>query len=106
MMDEQKRCSCCGKWKILSADFYCSKGVFRAECKVCTIRRNTKYQKVNKSWLGRSLNKEERKRYMRDYYMKNVKNYKEYREKFVRNNPDYYRKYYKNSMKKRNIQDD
>lgn len=93
--DDQRRCTRCGKFKVLNEGFYMCQGRWRSECKVCTIKRNVRYQKKHKTWFNRNVDPEERRAYLRDYYKKNKAKYQEYRKKFLKRNPDYFKNYYR-----------
>lgn len=75
-----KRCSKCGKDKPWS-EFYFHKGVPRSPCKVCAIAVNSRYQKVNKTWKKRIIDKEQQRLYMQEYYKANKDKFAEYRRR-------------------------
>lgn len=90
----EKQCSKCGKYKHPEEDFYMCQGRYRAECKRCTIKRNSKYQKLHKTWLTRNVDVEARREYMKEYYAANKQNFATYRERFRERNPSYWKKRY------------
>ncbi len=98
-----KKCSLCDELKIKENDFYCSGGIFRAECKRCTIKKNIATSKIKQPWKTRFASEEERKVYAKAYYAKNRDQFKIYRDEFKRKNPEYYKEYHKAlSLKKKN----
>lgn len=94
MSEDTKKCSRCQKTKIQHLDFYMCQGKYRSECKTCTIKKNSKYQKEKRSWLLRDLDDTKTKDYMREYRKKNKEKFKTYRESFLKKNPGYTRDYY------------
>lgn len=83
-----KNCKICGKRKP-DTDFYVCGGKIRGECKKCTIKRNSIYQKK----ANKSVDREERKIYQRHYYAEHKKQFAEYRLRFKQRHPDYYKRY-------------
>ena len=95
-MDEMRQCTKCGQSKLLAEKFYKCSGIYRKECKQCTIKGNSKHQKKIQAWRYRYKDEESRKQYMREYYKKNPEKFAKYREEFREREPDYYRRYYRN----------
>jgi len=89
-----KCCTKCGKYKDSGKDFYICLGRLRAECKPCTIRKNTTYQQKTKAWRYRFVDKEETKSYMSDYYERHRDQFIEYRRLFNLRYPNYHKHYY------------
>ena len=92
MNPEIKICSKCGIEKELPGDFYMCSGIYRSECKKCTIRVNGRYQSDKKIWLNRG---EEHKEYMRKYRAENKEKFAAYRRAHKERDPDYWKKYFK-----------
>lgn len=88
-----KQCKECLEWKDLATQFYMYKGVYRTECKKCFSSRMALKQKQTKAWKTRFKNKEEQRKYMREYYAKNKEKYVKYQENFLRKNPEYHKMY-------------
>ncbi len=99
-MSNIKICSCCYEPKLSLKDFYLCSGKWRSECKACTIRRNSRYQRLNESWKTRFPDDESRREYMRTYYKNNKDRFAKYREDFRLRYPDYYREYFRNRKNK------
>jgi len=95
-----KRCSKCFKTKDGEKDFYLCSGRYRGECKACTIKRNVRYQKKNRSWKFRYQDDEARREYMREYYSKNKERYARYRAEFRARYPEYYKEYFRKRKEK------
>ncbi len=93
-MSDMKTCTRCAQVKNVSL-FYECKGKLRSECKTCTIKRSTRYQKKMQSWVNRAVDDESRKIYMRNYYEKNKEKFAEYRAEFVKRYPEYYKEYFR-----------
>lgn len=93
--NKHKICSVCSQKKVSDQDFYKCQGKYRSECKVCTIRKNVRYQRRAKVWLKRIVDVDERRAYMSDYYAKNKAKYAEYRRKFKETHPEYHKEYYR-----------
>ena len=96
MSDEEKTCSRCFCKKILHMDFYMCQGVYRSECKKCTIKKNVAYQKRVGRWKERFIDEDDRKAYMKKYYEANKEKFAAYREAFRNKNPEYYKLYARN----------
>ncbi len=94
-MSELKICSQCHQAKHEDIDFYQCGGRWRSECKICTIKRNVRYQRQVKSWKGRYIDEEARCIYMREYYSKNKERFAQYRAEFKIRFPEYYREYFR-----------
>ena len=92
MKSDTKVCSRCSEEKSIG-DYYLCQGNIRGECKRCTIVRNVRYQRENKSWMNRFVDENQQRTYMVDYYSRNKEKFAEYRRKFRDRNPDYYRNY-------------
>lgn len=78
MVENTKICSKCNIVKNL-CDFYMSSERYRSECKACTIKITSKYQKDNESWKKRYSDPEEKKAASRAYYAKHKERFKRYR---------------------------
>lgn len=65
-----KICTQCNLEKILETEFYLCAGVYRSECKKCTIKKNSKYQSKEQTWKKRD------KQHMREYYQNNKDKFK------------------------------
>lgn len=101
----KKACTLCGQFKEIE-DFYVCMGKIRPDCKICTIKRNTRYQAKNKTWLDRDVDLDARRAYSRAYYAKNKEKYAEYRRAFNEKHPGYFKNYQqqlKNQIKKPNV---
>jgi len=98
-VSDLKICSKCNKAKIAYMDFYMCQGKWRSECKMCTIKKNVRYQKSVKAWKHRFIDNEEQRSYMVEYYAKNKEKFAGYRKKFKEKYPDYYKEY---SRKRKN----
>lgn len=101
-MDETKRCRSCLKYKDARLDFYMCAGVYRTECKACSIKRNTRHQQKTKSWQNKYQDEEARREYMKKYRQKNADRFAKYREDFRDRHPEYYREY---RQKKKELDD-
>ncbi len=101
-MDDLKICSKCHQAKIAKMDFYLCAGRWRSECKMCTIKRNVRYQKKVKAWKHRYVDDDTRKLYMRDYYEKHKTKFAQYRAEFRLRYPEYYKEYFRNRKNKKN----
>ena len=99
MEGDEKKCSRCHKIKIQRLDFYMCQGKWRSECKTCTIKKNTAYQKKTKAWTHRFVDSQERKAYMMQYYAANKEKFAAYRDSFKNKNPEYHKLY---ARKKKN----
>jgi len=99
-MSKLKTCSKCNKEKYAFEDFYLCAGKLRSECKMCTIKRNVKYQKKVKSWKHRYIDDETRRIYMRAYYNKNKDKFSRYRSEFRERHPEYYKQYFRTRKEK------
>jgi hypothetical protein len=95
MTPDRKHCTKCKKLKIIHMDFYMCDGIYRSECKVCTIRRNVKYQSSIRAWKNRFVDSADQKSYMVEYYSRNKDKFAEYRKRFKEKHPDYYKDYAK-----------
>ena len=93
-MPRLKICSKCAKAKEPMKDFYLCSGKWRAECKVCTIKRNCRYQRETEAWKHRYPDDETRNKYCREYYAKNKERFAQYRKEFAERHPGYYQEYY------------
>ena len=100
-MSNSKICKMCKEEKDATKDFYMCKGVFRTECKKCSIKRNVAYQKKNKTWKI-YFTGEERRNYMREYYAKNKEKCIEYRARFKERNPEYFNEWFRKNKDKKN----
>src|ERR1044071_3837130 len=101
-MHDLKTCTQCQVEKEKEAHFYKCNGKFRSECKVCTIKRNSEYQKTSKTWRAKHRSSVSRRNYMRAYYATNKEKYSRYRKEFKTRNPDYYKKYFQRHPRKKN----
>lgn len=99
-MTEYKKCSQCRESKEVSQEFYQCAGLYRSECKKCTIKKNVRYQKKNQVWKYRLVDDDFKKLYMREYYAKNKERFADYRSKFKEKYPEYYKKYYRKKKEK------
>jgi hypothetical protein len=99
MLNEMKRCTKCDTEKKL-AEYYVCSGRHRSECKNCTKKVTSDYQKKNQTWKTRFPDEETRKAYSRAYYHKNPDRNKCYRDTFKENHPDYYKNYIKMQKEK------
>jgi hypothetical protein len=90
---DMKICSKCDGAKSASKDFYVCQGKYRSECKVCTIAKNTVYQRRVQPWKNRYVDNEEQRSYMVEYYAKNKEKFAEYRRKFKEKYPEYHKEY-------------
>lgn len=99
-MKKLKICAKCHEAKDTGTCFYCYKGVYRSECKKCSIKRNGRHQFKNKTWKEREVDREARRVYMRAYYQKNKAKFAEYREEFREKYPDYYKQYFRKKKEK------
>lgn len=95
MSDDLRVCRKCKCAKIAHLDFYCWKGVYRGECKACTIRKNVLYQQRVQAWKHRFVDDNQQRSYMADYYSKNKQKFAEYRRKFKEKYPDYSKEYFR-----------
>jgi len=100
-MRELKICSKCHQAKELMLDFYLCAGKWRSECKMCTIKRNVRYQKRVQAWRHRYVDEDTRRHYMREYYEKNKDRYANYRSEFKLRYPEYYKEYFRNRKNKK-----
>jgi hypothetical protein len=100
-MNELKICSKCQQSKASTTEYYLCSGRWRSECKVCTIKRNVKYQKKTKAWKHRYVDDDTRRLYMREYYAKNKGKFAHYRSEFSKRHPDYYKAYFRNRKEKK-----
>ncbi len=94
-----KTCAKCCQTKE-EESFYLSAGKRRSECKICTIRRNVRYQRKVKAWKNRETDQEARRNYMRKYYEDNKEKFAKYRSDFRLRHPEYYKKYYRKRKEK------
>lgn len=99
-MSDLKICSQCHQAKEPMMDFYLCSGRWRSECKMCTIKRNVRYQRKVKAWKHRYVDDDTRRQYMRDYYDKNKEKFARYREEFRSRNPEYYKEYFRKRKEK------
>lgn len=99
-MAEIKICSKCNQAKETWQDFYFCKGKMRSECKMCTVKRNVRYQRKVKAWKFRYVDNDQQRSYMVEYYRKNKERFAEYRKKFKEKYPDYYKDYARNRKNK------
>lgn len=76
-------------------DYYLCAGRWRSECKMCTIKRNVRYQKKTKAWKHRYVDDDARRLYMREYYAQNREKFAKYRAEFKERYPDYYKDYFR-----------
>ena len=96
-----KKCTKCGIDKDSETEFYLCSGVYRTECKKCTIAKNVIYQRKKNEQHSGDKDKIYRRKYMREYYAKNKEKFQVYRDKFSKNHPGYYNQYYKSSKDKK-----
>ncbi len=96
-----KKCSKCRQSKDQHLDFYVNQGRIRSECKVCTIKRNVKRQKLLQPWKHRFADEISRKEYAKEYYAKNRERFAQYRADFRKKNPEYYKMYARNKKNKK-----
>lgn len=87
--DQMKVCSRCMSKKLLRTDFYMCEGIYRSECKACTIKRNTKNQRASKIWKNRLFDPKKQRKYQLAYYAKNKEKFAEYRRRFREKHPNY-----------------
>ena len=99
-MSKLKICAKCHKAKDVKTSYYCYQGVYRSECKECSIKRNVLHQRRTKTWKDRSVDQEARRVYMRDYYRKNKEKFAKYREEFREKYPDYHTQYARKKKEK------
>jgi len=92
MSDQMKTCSRCHESKIIHMDFYMCQGIYRSECKRCTIKKNTSYQKRTQPWKYRVVD-EDKKQYRKEYYAANKEKFAAYRTTFNEKNPEYHKLY-------------
>lgn len=90
----RRTCTTCHITKIQELDFYYCNGRYRGDCKQCTIRKNAKYQRDNKTWLSKNIDKDRLREYMKEYRQKNPEKFREYRQRFIDKHPGYFRNYY------------
>lgn len=100
-MNEDKQCSKCNKWKFQKLDFYQCAGVYRSECKKCTVKRNVRYQRLHRTWKHRYVDDDARRDYMREYYDKNKEKFAAYRKEFREKYPEYYKMYFRRRKNKK-----
>lgn len=93
-MSEFKRCSKCNEVKEIYTGFYMCSGKWRAECKVCSIKRNTKYKQKHRLNKLPYCDDEHRKSYMRSYYSQNLEKFAGYRDRFRKKHPNYNKEYF------------
>jgi len=72
---------------------------YRSECKACTIKITSKYQKDNESWKKRYSDPEQKKAASRAYYAKHKERFKRYRETFKKRHPEYHKEYSRNATR-------
>lgn len=94
-MSDLKICSQCHRAKEPDRDFYLCSGRWRSECKMCTIKRNVRYQRKVKAWKHRYVDDDTRRLYMREYYDKNKEKFAKYRSEFKERYPEYYKDYFR-----------
>ncbi len=99
-MSDLKICSQCHQAKEAVMDFYLCSGRWRSECKMCTIKRNVRYQRKTKAWKHRYVDDDTRRLYMREYYDKNKAKFAQYRAEFKARYPEYYKEYFRKRKEK------
>lgn len=90
----EKKCSKCKRFKVYE-DFYFSKGRYRSECKVCTVKMVSKNKRMKRKDI-----KIENRGYRLEYYANNREKFREYRQRFKERHPDYYRVYKQKALNK------
>lgn len=101
-MIDYKICSKCHQAKEAKVDFYLCAGKWRSECRMCTIKRNVRYQRKVQAWKHRYVDDDSRRLYMREYYDKNKDKFAHYREEFRERHPEYYKEYFRKKKEKKN----
>lgn len=101
-MSDLKICSKCHQAKEAMTDYYLCSGRWRSECKMCTIKRNVRYQKKIKAWKYRYVDDDTRRLYMREYYAQNKEKFAQYRTEFKERYPEYYKEYFRARKEKKN----
>jgi len=99
-MSNFKICTKCHEAKKALEEFYQCLGKYRSECKSCTIKRNVKYQRENKT--SKRYDYASRRLYMRKYYYNNKLKFAQYRAEFKKRYPNYYKQYFKKNKKNKN----
>ena len=99
-MIKLKTCSKCRNEKE-ETDFYRCLGKIRGECKKCTSKRNTLYQKKNEYWKRRYVDGDSARSYQREYYAKNKEKFAAYRAEFKLRYPDYYKEYFRKQKERK-----